>query len=144
MRNNNRTIGTLDNDTGEFKKGNIERTVSRASGKQVEPPIEAERKNKTQHQTKPYMFTTSLMKDNRKRKSLLIRKCSFKSFLVSMSRIHPMPELREIGSTEQNALTKKIGDVQAVPLIFIEPGDSMVVVGLKHIIIVVSARIAAS
>ena len=55
-----------------------------------------------------------------------------------------MPELREIGSTEQKALTKKIGDVQAVPLIFIKPGDPMVVVGLKHTIIVVSARIAAS
>ena len=50
MRNNNRPIDALDNDTGEFKKGNIERTVSRASGEQVEPPIEAERKNKTQHQ----------------------------------------------------------------------------------------------
>ena len=38
-----------------------------------------------------------------------------------------MPELREMGSTEQKALTKKIGNVQALPLIFIKPGDSMVV-----------------
>ena len=31
MRNNNRTIGALDNDTGEFKKGNIERTVKQVN-----------------------------------------------------------------------------------------------------------------
>ena len=47
MRNNNRPIDALDNDTGEFKKGNIERTVSEVNGEQVDPPIEAERKNKT-------------------------------------------------------------------------------------------------
>ena len=61
MRNNNSTIYALDNDTGEFKKGDIELTVIKANGEHIgEKQIEAERKSKTLLQTKPYMSTASL------------------------------------------------------------------------------------
>ena len=46
MRNNNSTTYALDNDTGEFKKGDIELTVIRVNGEHIgENPMEAERKN---------------------------------------------------------------------------------------------------
>ena len=47
MRNNNSTTYALDNDTGEFKKGDIELTVIRVNGEHIgENPMEAERENK--------------------------------------------------------------------------------------------------
>ena len=47
MRNNNSTIYALDNDTGEFKKGDIELTVIRVRGGHIgEEPIEAEREKR--------------------------------------------------------------------------------------------------
>ena len=61
MRNNNSTIHALDNDTGEFKKGDIELTVIRVRGGHIgEEPIEAERKSDTLLQTKLYTFTASM------------------------------------------------------------------------------------
>ena len=52
----------MDNDTGKFKKGNIELTVIKVNGEHIgENPIEAERKSKTLLQTKPYIFTASLL-----------------------------------------------------------------------------------
>ena len=48
MRNNNSTTHALDNDTGKFKKGDIELTVIKANGEHIgEKQIEAERKSKT-------------------------------------------------------------------------------------------------
>ena len=119
----------MDNDTGKFKKGDIELTVIKVNGEHIgEKPIEAERKSKTLLQTKPYTFTASqfclcekgysknfcllfsnsIVKNNSKGKSLFIRKCSFKSFFVSVSVVHSLPESHKMGLTEQKVLTEKI------------------------------------
>ena len=105
MRNNNSTIYALDNDTGKFKKGDIELTVIKINGEHIgENPIEAERNSKTLLQTKPYTFTASLfclrkrllksftfcfpilvlelfIEEQPQEKSLFIREGSFKPFL---------------------------------------------------------------
>ena len=57
MRNNNSTIYALDNDTGEFKKGDIKLAIIRVNGEHIgEKPIEAERKSKTLLQTSHTRF----------------------------------------------------------------------------------------
>ena len=64
MRNNSTTYA-LYNDTGEYKKRDIELTTN---GEHIgENPIEAERKNKTMPQIKPYTLTALPLKNNREK-----------------------------------------------------------------------------
>ena len=82
MRNNNSTTYALDNDTGEFKKGDIELTVIRVNGEHIgENPMEAERKNRILPQIKPYTLTASLLKNNRKENHCLLENVSSNPFL---------------------------------------------------------------